>query len=226
MGREDQVEEREVLDSIFPEEITDVSDNEFRISVVLDVVDEDEPPSFLLNVRYPEAYPDEAPQLDLLAPANFQPHEHFDISEDREKLLADLEETIQDNIGMQMIFTLYSTVKEAAEQLIQDRKDAVLREQEEKALAAEREENKKFEGTAVTRESFLAWREKFLKEMEEAETKEEEERVADLKKAKVKEPVRLTGKQLWERGLAGKGDEGDEEDGMPIEGVENLKVEA
>ncbi|KAH8179669.1 RWD domain-containing protein [Sarocladium implicatum] len=226
MGREDQVEEREVLDSIFPEEITDVSDHEFRISVVLDVVDDDEPPSFLLNVRYPEDYPDVAPQLDLLSPANVQPHTHFDISEDRDQLLASLEETIQDNLGMQMVFTLYSSVKESAEQLIQERKDAVLREQEEEALAAEREENKKFEGTAVTRESFLAWREKFQQEMEEAEIREEEERLAELKKARVKEPVKLTGKQLWERGLAGKGDEGDEEDGMPIEGVENLKVEA
>jgi hypothetical protein len=189
-------------------------------------VDEEEPPSFLLNVRMPEGYPDEAPQLDLLAPASYQPHTHFDISEDREQLLASLEEPIQDNLGMQMIFTLYSTVKESAEQLIQDRKDAVVREQEELAREAEREENKKFEGTAVTIESFLAWREKFLKEMEEAEVKEEEDRLADLKKARVKEPVKLSGKQLWERGLAGKGDEGDEDDDMPIESVEKLKVEA
>ena len=189
-------------------------------------MDDDEPPSFLLNVRYPEDYPDVAPQLDLLAPAYAQSHTHFDISEDRDQLLASLEETIQDNLGMQMVFTLYSTVKESAEQLIQERKDAVLAEQEEVARAAEREENKKFEGTAVTRDSFLAWREKFLKEMEDAENREEEERLAELKKARVKEPVKLTGKQLWERGLAGKGDEGDEEDGMPVEGVENLKVEA
>jgi hypothetical protein len=205
---------------------TDVSEHEFRISVQLDVVDEEEPPSFLLNVRLPEGYPDEAPQLDLLAPASYQPYTHFDISEDREHLLASLDEPIQDNLGMQMIFTLYSTVKESAEQLIQDRKDAVVREQEELAREAERQENKKFEGTAVTIETFLAWREKFLKEMEEAEIKEEEDRLADLKKARVKEPVKLSGKQLWERGLAGKGDEGDEDDDMPIEGVEKLKVEA
>lgn len=37
MGREEQKEEREVLDSIFPDEITDVSDTEYRIEVKLDL---------------------------------------------------------------------------------------------------------------------------------------------------------------------------------------------
>ena len=206
----------------------DVSETEFRISVTLeDVVEEDgsEPPTFLLQVKYPEAYPDVAPQLDLLAPANAQPHPKFNISEDRDQLLASLEETIQESLGMAMIFTLISAVKESAEALVQERKDIILREQEERAQEAEREENEKFHGTAVTKETFLKWREEFRKEMEEAEQREEEERLAELKKAKVKEPVKLTGKQLWERGLAGKGDEGDEDDDVPVEGVEKLKVE-
>ena len=68
--------------------------------------------------------------------------------------------------------------------------------------------------------------------MEDARLRAEEDRLAELKKARVKEPVRLTGKQLWERGLAGKGDgEGDEgdEDGDDegiAEGVDKLKVAA
>ena len=41
MGRDEQVEEREVLDSIFPDEITDVSDTAYRISVTLDIPQED-----------------------------------------------------------------------------------------------------------------------------------------------------------------------------------------
>ena len=46
MGREEQNEEREVLDSIFPDEIQDVNESEFRITVTVDVVkhDEDETP--------------------------------------------------------------------------------------------------------------------------------------------------------------------------------------
>ncbi|KAI2474714.1 rwd domain protein [Pyrenophora tritici-repentis] len=36
MGVDDQKEEREVLESIFPDEITDVSETEFRIAITLD----------------------------------------------------------------------------------------------------------------------------------------------------------------------------------------------
>lgn len=129
---------------------------------------------------------------------------------------------------MAMIFAIVSTIKEAAEQMIQDRKDIVAKAQEEAALAAEREENKKFHGTQVTPETFLKWREGFVREMEQMERKEEEDRLAELKKAKIKEPVKLTGRQLWQRGLAGHVDEEvDEEiDGVPTEGVEKLAVEA
>lgn len=212
---------------------SDISETEFRIKVSLDVLDDgetpedQEPPSFLLAVRYPDDYPDAAPHLDIIAPPNAAPHPHFNVGDDRDTLLADLGDTIQENLGMAMVFTLYSTLKEAAEQLIQDRKDADARAKEEVLLAAEREENKKFHGTPVTPETFLKWREGFLREMEEQRAREEEERLAELKKARVKEPVKLTGRQLWEKGLVGKVDE-DEEDmeGGLADGVEQLKVEA
>ncbi|CAG7556916.1 unnamed protein product [Fusarium equiseti] len=227
MGREDQVEEREVLESIFPEEITDISETEFRVSVALDIPDEEDqdPPTMLLQVKYPEEYPEKPPHLDILAPPNATPHEHFSVSDDRDQLLASLDETIQENLGMAMVFAIVSTLKDNAEQLVQERKDAITKAHEEAALAAEAEENKKFHGTRVTPETFLKWREGFIKEMEEKRQQEEDDRLAELKKAKVKEPTRLTGRQLWERGLAGKGDD-DEEDDMPVEGVEKLKVEA
>lgn len=167
------------------------------------------------------------PHLEIQAIPNAPSHEYFSVAEDREKLLAGLDETIQENVGMAMIFTIVSTLKEAAEQLIQDRKDVVAKAQEEQKLAAEREENKKFEGTRVTPQTFLKWREDFLKEMAEKRAREEEERLAELKKAKVKEPVKLTGRQLWERGLAGNGEyEEEEDDGAPVDGVQKLKVEA
>lgn len=206
---------------------SDISETEFRISIALDIPDEEdneEPPTMLLQVRYPEEYPEKPPHLDILAPPNAPPHEHFNLAEDREQLLSSLDETIQENLGMAMIFTLVSMLKESAEQLVQDRKDAVAKAHEEAVLAAEREENKKFHGTAVTPETFMKWREGFLKEMEEQRQREEEERLAELKKAKIKEPARMTGKQLWESGLVGKGDE--EEDDVPVDGVEKLKVEA
>ncbi|RYO95749.1 hypothetical protein DL764_007602 [Monosporascus ibericus] len=238
MGREEQVEEREVLESIFPDEITDISETEFRISITLELPEEDEqastPPVMLLHVRYPESYPDEAPMLDLSAPQTTQQsqpqHPHFNISEDKQQLLAGLEETARENLGMAMVFTLVSSVKEAAEQLMAERREGAARVREEELLAAERVENAKFHGTPVTREAFARWREGFLREMEEARARAEEERLAELKRARVKEPVKLTGRQLWERGLAGKGegegDEGEDDDAELAEDVDKLKVTA
>ena len=179
----------------------------------------------LLTIRYPEAYPDEAPMLDLSAPQNSLPHQYFTVADNRESLLRSLDTIIEENLGMAMIFTLVSSLKDAAEQLVAERKEAATKAHEEAILAAEREENKKFHGTPVTAETFLKWREGFLKEMEEARIKAEEERLAELKKTKIKEPVKLTGRQLWERGLAGKDDqEEDNEDDVPLGGMEKLSV--
>lgn len=177
-------------------------------------------------MRYPENYPDEAPILDLSPPQNAASHPHFSVAADKEQLLKGLEEPIQDNLGIPMIFTLVTTLKEEAEQLIADRKANAVKAHEEAILAAEREENKKFHGTPVTPETFMKWREGFMKEMEEKAQREEDERLAELKRAKVKEPVKLTGRQLWERGLVGKGDEDEDDGDIPTEKVDGLKITA
>ena len=178
----------------------------------------------LLTVRYPEDYPDTAPLLELSAPQNSTPHQYLNVAEDKDQLLQGLEATVEENMGMAMVFTIVSALKEAAEQLVADRKADAAKAHEEALLAAEREENKKFHGTPVNRETFLNWRESFLKEMEEARIREEEERVAEMKKARIKEPVKLTGKQLWERGLAVAGQEEADEDGVLVEETQKLSV--
>ncbi|KAK8215940.1 putative RWD domain protein [Phyllosticta capitalensis] len=235
MGREDQKEEREVLDSIFPDEITDISDTEYRVSITLDLEnepgDDTPPPTFLLRVSYPESYPDVGPDLDILSAPNTPKHPHLDISEDKASLLSALEPTIEENLGMAMVFTLVSAVKEAAEQLIMDRRNAANEARDAEILKAEEAENAKFMGEKVTRERFLEWREKFYAEMAEKERREAEERMMEeAKKRKgggssslASGEKKLTGRQLWERGLAGKGE--DEEDDI-AEGVKDVKIGA
>ncbi|KAH8788605.1 RWD domain-containing protein [Diaporthe sp. PMI_573] len=228
MGREEQIEEREVLDSIFPDEITDISDLEYRIKITLDIPDdeENEQPVIVLTVRYPEDYPDKAPYLDLSADDGENKHPLFNIADSKDELLKSLEPVIEENLGMAMVFTLVTSVKEEAEQMAIRAREVEIKAHEEAALEAERKENEKFQGTAVTRESFLSWREGFLKEMEEKRQKEEEERLAEMKKAKIKEPTKMTGRQLWESGLA-KGEEiEDGDDDAPVEDLAKLKVSA
>lgn len=166
-----------------------------------------EPPKLLLQVSYPEAYPDIAPDLDLSVPPNSPKYPHFDIHEDKARLLQALESTIEDNLGMIMIFSVVDTLKESAELLITERQKAVTAEKLMHAEKAEQEENKKFQGTPVTRETFLEWRDRFMKEMQEREQQEKEEKEAEEKKKRgPKEEKKLTGRQLWESGLAGKAD--------------------
>jgi len=191
--------------------------------------DDSEPPTIILQVKYPEEYPEVAPILDVLGPPNAPVHPFFSVNSDKERLLDGLTETIEENMGMAMIFTLVSTLKDNAEQLVAERQAGARQEHEQKLLAAEREENKKFHGTPVTPETFKSWRADFRKEMEELRAKEEEaEEAAEKKKNRGKEAtVQLTGRQLWERGLAGKIEEDEDgEDGLLVERVDKLKVEA
>jgi len=124
---------------------------------------------------------------------------------------------------MAMVFTLVSTLKDGAELLIEERKNAVQALKDFEAQKAEEEENRKFHGTAVTRETFLAWREEFRREMEEEELRKQEEKEAEDKKKKVKEEKRMTGKELWLSGIA----KGDDDEGVDeVEGLEKLKLEA
>lgn len=183
------------------------------------------PATIILQVQYPENYPDEAPRLDISAPPNAPKYAYLDIQEDKARLVSSLEPTIEENMGMAMVFTLVSTLKDGAELLIKERQTAAQAAREFEAAKAEEEENKKFHGTAVTRESFLEWRETFRKELEEAEQRKQEEKEAEDKKKRGKEEKRLTGKELWEKGLAGKGEE-DEEDVDGLEGMEKMKLEA
>ncbi|KAM0723216.1 hypothetical protein Q7P37_001416 [Cladosporium fusiforme] len=232
MGREEQQEEREVLDSIFPEEITDVSETEYRISMELDIPtrdDEDEPPVILLNVRYGEAYPDEAPMLDITAPPNAPRHEHLDIQEDKAQLLQALEPTIEENMGMAMVFTLYSTLKDEAESLIVQRQNAVNEAHEKELRKAEEEENRKFEGAKVTPESFKKWQADFKQEMAELKQRQKEQAEAEEKKKNKgkTEEKKMSGRQIFEQGLAGKGGEDEEDEGEDAitEDMRKVKVE-
>lgn len=176
-------------------------------------------------MSYPPEYPDVAPDLDLsLAPSSLPPS-LLTFPEDKAQLLDSIAANIEENIGMAMIFALISTLKENTEQLILDRQNAAqdLKDQESKRL--EELENAKFHGEAVTRESFLSWREKFRAEMEEKRVKEETEREAEMSKKRIKTEEKLTGKELWEKGMVGKIEEDEDIGNMDeVDALERLKI--
>lgn len=184
------------------------------------------PATLLLQVTYPDAYPDKPPLLDLSNPPNAAKYPYLDIQEDKARLLEALQPVIEEHIGMAMVFALVSTVKDSAELLISERQQALQALKEVEAAQAEEEENRKFHGTAVTRESFLVWRERFRREMEEEEQRSREEKeLEDRKKRGAKEETKMTGRELWEKGLVGKVEEDDDEGDDGLGELERLKVD-
>ena len=161
----------------------------------------------------------------MSSPPNAPKYSHLDIQEDKARLLETLEPVVEENLGMAMVFTLVSTLKDAAELLISERQNAVQAIKDVEAAKAEEEENRKFHGTAVTRESFLTWRAKFRKDMEEEEQRiRDEKETEERKKRGSKEEKKLSGRELWEKGLVGRVE--DDDDGADaLEGMENLHVE-
>ena len=128
---------------------------------------------------------------------------------------------------MAMVFTLYSTLKDSAELLISERQAAAQALKEVEAKKAEEEENRKFHGEAVTRESFLRWRDGFRSELEavaeEERRKKEEEGIGKKRVGKTEE--KMSGRMLWEKGLVGKVDEDEEGEEGDVPNVGKLKFE-
>lgn len=179
----------------------------------------------MLRVKYPEDYPDVAPELDITSVPNAPKYKDLDVSEDKDRLLGLLQESVEENLGMAMVFTLVTTLKDGAELLIMERRQATQAIKDVEVAKAEEEENRKFHGTAVTRESFLEWRGKFKQEMEDTERREREEKeLEDKKKRVAKDEKKLTGKELWERGLIGKGDEEEDDGDDALADVKSLKI--
>lgn len=137
--------------------------------------------SCYLVFTYTPTYPDEAPVVEVDEPVNFQ--------EDYEqRMLEHLKSTIEENIGMEMIFTLVSTAQEWLNERWDDFKKAEEDERERRLLEAEEAERKRFEGTRVTVETFMKWKMEFEESMGIA-----------AKREKSNDNKKLTGRELFMR---------------------------
>ncbi|GAA5913688.1 hypothetical protein JCM6882_008720 [Rhodosporidiobolus microsporus] len=214
----DYVEERrselEVLESIFPDELEVLSEDQLTIRVEPDVQNDNEPYVLRLHVTYTPTYPDEPPELSV----TFEEGEADE--EEVEGLEGGLRDVAGESVGMAMVFTLASSLKELLAEMLVKRKERIAREDEERYRKEEEAIAAKSRGTPVTKESFALWSAKFEAELAAQQKQEEEERIRALPPKEREEARRwagkLTGRQQFEQDaalstsdLAGLVDEGD-----------------
>lgn len=214
---EEQALELEVLESIYPDELERISGSHFNLSLPLDTASERNH-RIILEVKYPPEYPEVVPDLSISATADFEDSDENSDDEDNEdskaltlaetiefekndinSLLGKANQEAEAQIGMPSVFSLATFLKDEAESLFQKKLDEAQKVYDRKILAREKEEQKKFHGTKVTKASWSEWRDKFRKEMHVAD--KDRERFEEMHHGK------LTGKQIFEQGLAGNDDD-------------------
>ncbi|KAK0503236.1 ubiquitin-conjugating enzyme/RWD-like protein [Armillaria luteobubalina] len=192
------LEEFEVLESIYPTELTKLSETDIQIDTEPDDIAEGaEPLKLSLRVHYGASYPDVLPDLSLEAVEG-------ELEDDEvAKLISELNGIGEENLGMAMTFTLVSHLREQLSTLVRSRADRRRKEELEKERLALEEEEARTRGTPVTAASFKAWKDKFDAQQGRKKQQEEEERMKGLT-PKEREEVkrmysRLSGRQLFEK---------------------------
>ncbi|KAJ1908171.1 rwd domain-containing protein [Tieghemiomyces parasiticus] len=140
------------------------------------------------HVAFTDTYPDKLPEFKVLT----DDAEEL-TREDRVKLNEVAQQTAEESLGMAMVFSMASVVKEMFD-LILIEKAAAKQAADDARLAKEMElEQAKFVGTRVAPESFMAWKAKFDAEMAEIQ------RAQNSQKRNVEKNKKLTGRQMFEK---------------------------
>ncbi|XP_011875747.1 PREDICTED: RWD domain-containing protein 1 [Vollenhovia emeryi] len=183
--KDEQRNEIEALESIYCGELEVLATEPFYTFAIPIKTEEYEPETGNgLGCRLEFTYTPEYPDVPLLI--SIAEQENLEDGDD-ERLKAHLAEQMNENLGMVMVFTLVS----AAQEWLNVQWDRIKLRREETAAQKQKEEEeaerRRFEGTRVTVESFLSWKEKFDEEMGYTKRRELAER----------EGKKLTGRELF-----------------------------
>ncbi|KAJ7774650.1 RWD-domain-containing protein [Mycena maculata] len=196
------LEEFEVLESIYPSELTKISETVIQIDVEpedYDSVDGGEQLKLMLEVQYPPEYPEVLPDLSLHEIEGEGEIEESEIND----LLKDLRAVGEENLGIAMTFTLVSHLREQLSSLIKTRAEKRRKEEMEKERLVLEAEEARTRGTPVTPETFRAWKINFDQELASAKKAREDEKLRGItpkEREEIKRMVgRLSGRQLFER---------------------------
>ncbi|KAL4159592.1 hypothetical protein PRNP1_000169 [Phytophthora ramorum] len=203
--KEEQAMEVEALEAIYMDEFTKLSDEPltYQVHVVPNQDGENNFVAMLLKAEIPDTYPDVEPKLDIIVKKGLADSQLKEI-----KQL--LDQQVEENMGMAMMYTLCEAVREylvennregndgsehqemlRRMELKKKKEDKVEADKLEQAQAHAEEHRREFHGTPVTVESFAAWKVKFDSEMQ----------VTTKASVKDEATAKLSGRQLWNKGL-------------------------
>ncbi|KAF7488332.1 RWD domain-containing protein 1 [Sarcoptes scabiei] len=181
---EEQSDEVEALKAIYPSEIAFFESKNVQHKFSIKINSEnfsDDPYQLELLFGLPDDYPEISPEFEIISSTHLT-------ESDQNQIMEILKNVVQDNLGSVMIFALITRAIEWINQLRDFRIEEQRKEEERIQKELEELEQKKFEGTRVTVESFILWKLKFDAEMAALNQK-------DLKS----DSTKLTGKEMFMR---------------------------
>lgn len=201
--KEEHVEEIEILESIYPEEIEKTSDNSITVHLQLEGEADQ---GIIIEIEFVDDYPDTVIPGIKIYPDDSDPtvnkgdkYSYKITAKDCVALKNQAVDIAEENLGMPSVFTIVSSIKENAEMLYESQIKHMELERLKKLELEEAKEQEKFKGTPVTKESFEEWRRKFRAEK-------------GLDKPKERINGRYTGREIFDKGLYKEGDESDAEE--------------
>jgi len=186
---EEQQIEIEALESIYPSEFQLISTDPYVITIDTksEGFDNGEGLNCTLKFTFTPTYPEEVPEIEI----DEEEEDTTNLDETEIQTLKDLlTKEASENTGMAVIFTLVSAATEWLN-VEWDRRIKQQEEEEEQRLKAEEEaEQKRFEGTRVSVQTFIAWKTVF-----DAELRKKREQDSD--KVRESDTKKLTGRELF-----------------------------
>eukprot|EP00730_Choanoeca_flexa_P016207 TRINITY_DN7612_c0_g1_i3.p1 TRINITY_DN7612_c0_g1~~TRINITY_DN7612_c0_g1_i3.p1 ORF type:complete len:251 (+),score=77.99 TRINITY_DN7612_c0_g1_i3:69-821(+) len=206
-AREEQEEELESLLAIYDHELEILTEDRTNFNIAIESEESPNPDDvnalskIILNITYTPDYPEEAPEWKLIDPVDVAD----DILDGCKEVLA---ETIEENMGMSMVFALVNAIKEHLDDANVERRKAI-----EARREAEKEEEQRLEmerltaGTLLTPETFHEWNEAFIAEQRAIKAEEIARKLAASKDGK-----KMTGKELFMKYAQEQSAAGDEDE--------------
>ncbi|CAG8524453.1 11542_t:CDS:2 [Funneliformis caledonium] len=167
--------------------LIEIAEGEFRIRLEPEEPDSTAPLTLALHIKYTPTYPEEVPEISI---------DTLDGSieaDETEKLHSELMKEAQSSLGMAMVFTLSSLLKDLLTTFVMERNNRKKKDEEDRIRREIEIEQAKFQGTKVTVASFLEWKEMFDKKL--AEKEKASKNLLAIKKEEAKK-LKLTDESL------------------------------